>query len=161
LGHPVYCRRATFALSQSGTEVRGYHPPRNLLEFYMRFGAFRGNLVAVICIGRNFATKIESNCQLQCAHVLMIVGPTVLSLLLSNEHALTQVLIIKVISIRALMFFNSKSEVGKCITARNRQYVRHQLKHTLRNLRPHALKTVCMHFSPALACDCTLQYNLC
>jgi len=50
-------------------------------------------------LDRNFATKIEPNCQLQCAHVLMIVGPTVLSLLLSNEHALAQLLIIKITSI--------------------------------------------------------------
>jgi len=49
-------------------------------------------------VGRNIATKIEPNCQLQCAH-----DCTVLLFLLSNEHALTQLLIIKIISVRALV----------------------------------------------------------
>jgi len=51
-------RVATFALSQSRTGVRGYHPGK-FLEFHMRFGAFWGNLVAVICrpSDRYYGTK--------------------------------------------------------------------------------------------------------
>jgi len=49
-------------------------------------------------VGHNFATKIEPNCQLQCAH-----NCTVFLLLLSNEHALAQLLIIKIISERTLV----------------------------------------------------------
>jgi len=47
----------------------------------------------------NVATKLEPNCQLQCAHDF-----TVLLLRLSNEHALTQLLMIKItsISVRAM-----------------------------------------------------------
>jgi len=64
----------------------------------MRFGAFEA-IWWQLFVSRNFATKIEPNCQLQCAH-----NCAVLLFLLSNEHALTQLLIIKIISVRALVY---------------------------------------------------------
>jgi len=93
----VCIRVATFALFKSATGSEGITRGKfwNSICNLVHFEAIWCQLF----VGRNFATKIEPNCQLQCAH-----DCTVLLLLLSNEYALTQLLIIKItgISVRTM-----------------------------------------------------------